>query len=112
MYHVSLPKQQDGSSDGTSSLGKQSSRNARKDKHQRGGDYDLAGLLKKLANIGVDDLRRQLKNPLKDSQVNEAQAWSGSGLGCVVGLAVSGVLFSLVLSFFSRNEDSTVSHDC
>eukprot|EP00903_Cladosiphon_okamuranus_P009603 g9141.t1 len=59
----------DGSSDGTSSLGKQSSRNARKDKHQRGGDYDLAGLLKKLANIGVDDLRRQLKNPLKDSQV-------------------------------------------
>lgn len=62
-------RQQDGSSDGTSSLGKQISRNARKDKHQRGGDYDLAGLLKKLANIGVDDLRRQLKNPLKDSQV-------------------------------------------
>lgn len=62
-------REQDGSSDGTSSLGKQSSRNARKDKHLRGGDYDLAGLLKKLANIGVDDLRRQLKNPLKDSQV-------------------------------------------
>ena len=39
------------------------------DKMQRGGDYDLAGLLKKLVNIGVDDLRRQLKNPLKDSQV-------------------------------------------
>ncbi|CAM9514524.1 unnamed protein product [Pylaiella littoralis] len=59
----------DGSSDGTSSVGKQSSRNARKDKNQRGGDYDLAGLLKKLTAIGVDDLRRQLKNPLKDSQV-------------------------------------------
>ena len=61
---------QDGSSDGGSGLGgKQSSRNARMDKMQRGGDYDLAGLLKKLVNIGVDDLRRQLKNPLKDSQV-------------------------------------------
>lgn len=29
----------------------------------------MAGLLKKLARIGVDDLRRQLKNPLKENQV-------------------------------------------
>lgn len=69
LFCATAQHQQDGSSDGTSSLGKQSSRNARKDKHQRGGDYDLAGLLKRIANIGVDDLRRQLKNPLKDSQV-------------------------------------------
>lgn len=59
---------QDGSSDGARGRGK-STRNSRKDKLQRGGDFDVAGLLKKMAKIGVDDLRRQLKNPLKEMQV-------------------------------------------
>lgn len=68
---------QDGSSDGASGRGK-SRRNSRKDKQQRGGDFDVAGLLRKMAKIGVDDLRRQLKNPLKEMQVRVlyCRVWS------------------------------------
>lgn len=59
---------QDGSSDGASGRSK-SRRNIFKDKLERGGDFDVAGLLRKMAKIGVDDLRRQLKNPLKETEV-------------------------------------------